>query len=132
MARGGGARAWQFLKRNPGYGTAWRVRPGGEVRGCAVPLWRQCEAGRGADSQQTFRLVLALHLRPEMMSTHEMSRHENRSSVFCPGSILGSSRVVDRRAFSRQATGEPNLEIGPDRPDLPADIAGLGLPCTHK
>ena len=47
MARGGGARAWQFLKRNPGYGTAWRARPpAAKSEDAPFPIWRRCEAGR--------------------------------------------------------------------------------------
>ena len=43
MAGGGGARAWQFLKRNADYATAWRafIRPAPVAEDAPFPVWRQ-------------------------------------------------------------------------------------------
>ena len=48
MASGGGARAWQFLKRSPDYREAWRGRSGAapEPEEAPFPVWRRL-AGAG-------------------------------------------------------------------------------------
>ena len=49
MARGGGSRAWQFLKRNAHYGEAWRAHaPAPGLEDAPFPVRRQAQAGRGA------------------------------------------------------------------------------------
>ena len=47
MARGGGARACQFPKRNERYGEAWRAHAPG-LEDAPFPLRRQSNAGCGA------------------------------------------------------------------------------------
>ena len=49
IVRGGGARAWQFLKRNPDFGEAWAVHAATPVLEAApFRLARQSEADRAA------------------------------------------------------------------------------------
>ena len=50
MARGGGARTWEFLKRNPEYAAAWRrLAPVPNApEDAPFPIRRQSEADRAA------------------------------------------------------------------------------------